>query len=74
MPYEAWLRKDLKDVVWGVLTDSKAIHRGYFRKDAVENLLRANSNGTDYSKEIFSLLTLELWQRTFLEREQVALQ
>jgi asparagine synthase (glutamine-hydrolysing) len=74
VPYETWLRKDLKDVVWGVLTDRKTINRGFFRKDAVENLLRANSNGTDYSKEIFSLLSLELWQRTFLEREQVALQ
>jgi asparagine synthase (glutamine-hydrolysing) len=47
--------------------------RGYFRKDAVEGLLRANSNGSNYSKEIFSLLSLELWQRTFLENEQVVL-
>jgi asparagine synthase (glutamine-hydrolysing) len=61
-------------VVWGVLTDQKTINRGYFRKSAIEDLLRANSNGSDYSKEVFSLLSLELWQRTFLEREQVALQ
>ena len=74
VPYESWLRNDLKDVVWDVLTDGKTISRGYFRKDAVESLLHANSNGTDYSKEIFSLLSLELWQRTFLEGEQVALQ
>ena len=73
VPYETWLRKDLKDMVWGILTDRKTINRGYFRKNAVEDLLRANSNGSDYSKEIFSLLSLELWQRTFLEREQVAL-
>ena len=73
VPYETWLRKDLKDMVWDVLTDSRTINRGYFRRDAVEDLLRANSNGSDYSKEVFSLLTLELWQRAFLEREQVAL-
>jgi len=72
VPYESWLRKDLKDVVWGVLTDRKTINRGYFRKDAIEALLRANSNGADYSKEIFSLLSLELWLRTFLDRVQVA--
>ena len=40
--------------------------------DAIEDLLRANSNGSDYSKEVFSLLNLELWQRTFLEGEQIA--
>jgi asparagine synthase (glutamine-hydrolysing) len=74
VPYESWLRNDLKDIVWDVLTDRKTINRGYFRREAVENLLKANSNGTNYSKEIFSLLSLELWQRTFLEKEQVVLQ
>ena len=74
VPYESWLRNDLKDLIWDVLTDRKTINRGYFRKDAIEGLLRANSNGANYSKEIFSLFCLELWQRTFLEREQVVLQ
>ena len=74
VPYESWLRNDLKDAVWGVLTDRKTINRGYFKQDAIESLLRANSNGANYSKEIFSLLNLELWQRTFLEGETVALQ
>jgi asparagine synthase (glutamine-hydrolysing) len=74
VPYESWLRNDLKDVIWSVLTDRRTVERGYFRKDAVEALLQANSNGTNYSKEIFSLLSFEIWQRTFLEREQVVLQ
>ncbi len=68
VPYRTWLRKDLKEVVLGVLTDPRTIRRGYFRQDAIEGLLKANSNGTDYSKEIFSLLTLELWHRTFADR------
>jgi asparagine synthase (glutamine-hydrolysing) len=74
VPYESWLRNDLKSVVWDLLMDRRTVERGYFRRDAVEGLLRANSNGSNYSKEIFSLLSLELWQRTFLESEQVALQ
>ena len=73
VPYESWLRSELKDVVWSVLTDRKTTNRGYFRKDAIERLLQANANGRDYSKEIFALLSMELWQRTFLEREQVVL-
>jgi asparagine synthase (glutamine-hydrolysing) len=71
VPYESWLRNDLKDMVWSVLTDRRTIERGYFSKGAVQALLQSNSTGANYSKEIFSLLTLELWQRTFLEREQV---
>jgi len=73
VPYESWLRNDLKDLVCDVLTDRVTINRGFFSRDAIERLLQANSNGANYSKEIFSLLTLELWQRAFLEREQVAL-
>jgi asparagine synthase (glutamine-hydrolysing) len=74
VPYESWLRNDLKGMVWAVLTDRRTIERGYFRKDAIEGMLKANENATDYSKEIFSLFALELWQRSFLEREQVVLQ
>jgi len=74
VPYASWLRNDLKDMVSMVLTDRKTLDRGYFHKDAVEKLIKANSNGSDYSKEIFSLLSLELWQRTFLDREKVVLQ
>jgi asparagine synthase (glutamine-hydrolysing) len=55
------------------LTDRKTIDRGYFGKNAIEGLLRANASGANYSKEIFSLLNLEIWQRTFLEQEQVVL-
>jgi asparagine synthase (glutamine-hydrolysing) len=73
VPYRSWLQHDLKDLVWGVLTDRKTINRGYFRREAIEALLEANSNGRDYSKEIFALLSLELWQRAFLEQESVTL-
>jgi asparagine synthase (glutamine-hydrolysing) len=74
VPYGSWLRNELKDMVSTVLMDPKTLNRGYFRKDAVEKLLKANSNGSDYSKDIFSLLSLELWQRRFLDRENVVLQ
>jgi asparagine synthase (glutamine-hydrolysing) len=71
VPYESWLRTDLKDFVSDVLLDSRTTNRGYFNKSAVEELLRANSNGMNCSKAIFSLVSLELWQRGFLESEQV---
>ncbi|HEX4004994.1 MAG TPA: asparagine synthase (glutamine-hydrolyzing) [Acidobacteriaceae bacterium] len=74
VPYASWLRKELKDMLWDVLTDRRTINRGYFRRDAVEKMLLANTQGTDYSKELFSLLNLELWQRTFLDQENVVLQ
>jgi asparagine synthase (glutamine-hydrolysing) len=73
VPYASWMRSELKDLVWDVLMDSRTIDRGYFSKGAVERMLRANANGSDRSKDIFSLLTLELWQRAFLENETIVL-
>jgi asparagine synthase (glutamine-hydrolysing) len=72
VPYGSWIRNELKDLVWDVLLDGRTINRGYFRRDAIEDLLQKNLQGADYSKEIFSLLSLELWQRIFLENQVAA--
>ena len=72
VPYESWLRHNLKDTVHDILTDRKTIQRGYFQKATVEKLIQANQERGAYSKEIFSLVTLELWHRMFLEGAQVS--
>ena len=72
VPYETWLRKDLKDMARSILTDSRTVQRGYFRREAIDRLLAANSERLNYSKEIFSLIVLELWHRTFVDDGQPA--
>jgi asparagine synthase (glutamine-hydrolysing) len=74
VPYERWLREDLKDWVRDLLLGSKAIARGYFKKSAVEQLLSEDIRSGGYSKEIFDLTVLELWHREFLEKEAPAIQ
>ena len=66
VPYERWLRKDLREWVRGILLDGQSLRRGYFRKDGLEELLAREERGGEYSKEIFSLAVLELWHREFL--------
>ena len=73
VPYEKWLRHNLKDTVHDVLTDRQTIQRGYFQKATVEKLIQANQELGAYSKEIFSLVTLELWHRMFLDGAPVTL-
>jgi asparagine synthase (glutamine-hydrolysing) len=68
VPYEGWLRKDLRDWVRDILSDSRTKSRGYFEPKAVEDLLAHHQRTGHYGKEIFCLLTLELWQREFLEQ------
>lgn len=67
VPYESWLANGMKSWVRDVLFDSRTLSRGYFNRAAVEDLARRNENSGRYGKEIFSLITLELWHRAFLE-------
>jgi asparagine synthase (glutamine-hydrolysing) len=67
VPFNAWLKTDLKDFVHEVLLDRTTIERGYFNTSCIEGLLRANAEFGSYGKEILSLLTLELWHRAFLK-------
>ncbi|MGH9733382.1 MAG: asparagine synthase (glutamine-hydrolyzing) [Candidatus Acidiferrales bacterium] len=67
VPYESWLGNGMKSWVHDVLFDRRTLNRGYFNRSAVEDLLRRNQASGAYSKEVFSLLTLELWHREFLE-------
>jgi asparagine synthase (glutamine-hydrolysing) len=73
VPYEFWLRNNLRDQIRDILTDRKTIERGYFQKSGVEKLIRTNSDFGTNSKEVFSLVALELWHRMFLDGEQVTL-
>jgi asparagine synthase (glutamine-hydrolysing) len=67
VPYQMWLRSNLRDWVGDILLDRKTLSRGYFKRGMVEELIHRNSNGADYSKELFSLVVLELWHRTFAD-------
>jgi asparagine synthase (glutamine-hydrolysing) len=71
VPYENWLRTDLRDSVSNILLDRETIDRGYFKKSAVEKLVRDNTESGGYAKEIFSLVVLELWHREFLSSAPV---
>jgi asparagine synthase (glutamine-hydrolysing) len=66
-PSASWLAHDLRDMVADILLDSKSVARGYFRRSAVEELIKRNSLSVRYTPEVFSLVVLELWHRTFVD-------
>ena len=50
------------------LTDSRTRQRGYFNQQAVKAILDEHARGRrDNSRHLWGLLTLELWQRTFID-------
>jgi asparagine synthase (glutamine-hydrolysing) len=68
VPYESWLRGGLRQPVEDVLLSDRCLSRGYFQKAEVSRLLEANARDGKFAKEIFCLLVLELWHRTFLDQ------
>jgi asparagine synthase (glutamine-hydrolysing) len=70
VPYERWLRTELRDFVSDHLLGTSATLTNYLRKDAVRQIVEgfyARGNG---SKEVFCLLVLELWLRRFVHQVQ----
>jgi len=71
VPYAQWLRSDLKSWVEEILYDRKTTQRGYFTRSGVESLVNRNSENGQYSKEVLSLVALELWHRSFVDQRQL---
>ena len=69
VPYESWLRTELKGWLTDVLLDRQTMSRGYFQRSSIEKLIIENSATGKYSKELFSLAVLELWHRAFLSQK-----
>jgi asparagine synthase (glutamine-hydrolysing) len=67
VPYESWMRNELKDWVRDILLDRRTLDRGYFKKRALENLIERDREFHSYPKEILSLVSLELWHRSFAD-------
>jgi asparagine synthase (glutamine-hydrolysing) len=67
VPYEVWQRSELKDWIRGILLDRETLSRGYFDKKGLESMIDQNAQGNPLSREILSLVSLELWHRAFLK-------
>jgi len=67
VPYERWLRKDLREFVRDTVCSDRAIGRGYFTRAGIENLLERDASQQGNMKKVFCLLVLELWHQRFVD-------
>ena len=71
VPLAAWLRTELRDLSWDLLTDHTARSRGLFRPRAITRLLHEHDEGSDHSPRIWALIQFELWHRIFVDGAHV---
>ncbi len=63
-PLRAWVRNDLQEVIGDVLVGGELVGSGIIRREALLRLIKDEHAGReDRSKQIWQLLTLELWYR-----------
>jgi asparagine synthase (glutamine-hydrolysing) len=73
VPLAHWFRGELRPLARELLLDGDARSRGWFRPGAVEQLLDEHaSERADHGHRLWTLVMLELWQRTHVEAGALA--
>jgi asparagine synthase (glutamine-hydrolysing) len=68
IPLDVWLRGKLRPLVRDLLLSDEFEERGYFEQSTIEKLVADHLGGkSDYSHQIWALLCLEQWHRTFID-------
>lgn len=67
--FRSWYRRELKDYVLATILDLRTLQRPYFRRRALERMVRDHIDGRDnFTQEIHWVLTSELIQRHLIEK------
>jgi len=70
--YPLWYRTVLRSWLEDILLDERALARGYYDGDGVRQLIEEHMSGSrDRSIQFGLLLTFELWNRLFIDREGI---
>lgn len=68
LPLEDWFKKELKTYTHDILLSRKALDRGFFTREGLERLLADHASGKGYyGRQIWALLTLELWHQAYVD-------
>ena len=69
-PVRAWVGRDMKERISDLLSADRVRARGWLDPDGVQRLLDGQWSGReDNALRIWTLVTLELWARTFLDAD-----
>jgi asparagine synthase (glutamine-hydrolysing) len=71
-PWDAWLSGPQLNQLEQMLTETRSIDRGLFRREAVKRLFDEHrAKRRDHGNRIWRLLNLELWYRVMIDGERV---
>ncbi|MDD5688003.1 MAG: asparagine synthase (glutamine-hydrolyzing) [Elusimicrobia bacterium] len=69
IPIGKWFKNDWKSYFQETVLSSKAISRGYFRKESLEQLFDEHISGKrNHGYRMWALLILEIWHNVYLDK------
>lgn len=69
IPLADWFRREFGDLASDTLLDGRLAQRGYFNMPVISRLLDEHRRGAGaWGKQLWNLLMLELWHRTFIDQ------
>src|SRR5579885_1740995 len=72
VPTGTWFREGQRNLITRLLLSERARERGYLNNAFVARLLRDHLEGkTNYQAQLFSLASLELWFRVFIDQSRL---
>jgi asparagine synthase (glutamine-hydrolysing) len=72
VPVGRWFRTSWRDYIQEMLLSPRALQRGYFIEAGLRWLIDQHVSGRrDFGHALWTLLTLELWHRAFIDGEAV---
>jgi asparagine synthase (glutamine-hydrolysing) len=74
IPVGRWLRGSFRPLLHEYVLSDRALGRNIMRPDAVGHLVAEHESGRgDHTRQLWSLINLEIWQRLYLDGEAAAL-
>jgi asparagine synthase (glutamine-hydrolysing) len=68
VPISHWLRGEMQPFLRETILSEKALGRGFFKPDAVKQLVELHTRGErEHSQKLWTLLMLELWFQRFID-------
>jgi asparagine synthase (glutamine-hydrolysing) len=69
VPVATWLRGQLRPMLEETVLADRALQRGYLKPAAVRRLIAEHLSGrADRGRQLWALLTLELWHQALVDR------
>lgn len=67
LPVGDWFRNELKDQVYEIILGQAARQRGLYSISEVQRLWEAHQQGAENTERLWSLISLELWHKQFID-------